>query len=193
MGVIRKKKFVTLPVVLNNRMRSMAVLDLVLYPDDPLTQKALPVEAVTDEYERLAANMLETMHAYEGVGLAGPQVGVSQRIFVLQEPEGKPMCFINPEILDREGSQDGEEGCLSLPHVYCAVPRATRIRVRALNEQGKAFELDARDFLARIIQHEYDHLDGIMILERVDVITRQEKLEEWDQIRRQLAAATHDG
>jgi peptide deformylase len=65
--------------------------------------------------------------------------------------------------------------------------------VRALNEQGKAFELDARDFLARIIQHEYDHLDGIMILERVDVITRQEKLEEWDQIRRQLAAATHDG
>jgi peptide deformylase len=133
--------------------------------------------------------MIETMHAYEGVGLAGPQVGLSRRIFVLQEPEGKPMCFINPEILEREGSQDGEEGCLSLPHIYCSVPRATRIRVRALNEFGKPFELEARDFLARIIQHEYDHLDGVMILERVDVITRQEKIEEWDQIRRQLAAA----
>ncbi|MBI2436052.1 MAG: peptide deformylase [Candidatus Hydrogenedentes bacterium] len=167
----------------------MAVLDLVLYPDHPLTVKAVPYESVGSELAQLAEDMLETMHAYAGVGLAGPQVGISKRIFVLCEPEGEPMCLINPEILEMEGCEEGEEGCLSMPQVFANVPRATRIRVRALNELGKPQEFEARDFLARIIQHEYDHLEGILFPDRLDIITREAKLQEWETVRKQLLEA----
>ena len=168
---------------------AMAVLDVKLYPEDPLTQKATPFAVVGDDVQQLAADMLETMEAYDGVGLAGPQVGVAKRIFVLREPEGAPMCLINPEILERDGSEMGEEGCLSIPQIYTDVPRATRIRVKALNERGEPVEFEAHDFLARVIQHENDHLDGLVIFDRVDVLTREALLREWEDIRRQLLAA----
>ncbi|MCH7908960.1 MAG: peptide deformylase, partial [Candidatus Hydrogenedentes bacterium] len=136
--------------------------------------------------------MLETMHAYEGVGLAAPQVGRSQRLFVLQEPDGEEMCLVNPEILGREGGEEGEEGCLSMPTIYTMVSRATRIRVQARDVRGKPLELEATDFLARIIQHEYDHLEGIMFPQRVDIITRQSLLEEWAEVRERMMNRTEE-
>jgi len=167
----------------------MAVMDLVLYPDSPLTQKAAPFESIGPGIRQLYEDMVETMHAYAGVGLAGPQVGLSKRIFVVCEPEGEPMCLINPEIVELEGCEEGEEGCLSMPQVFALVPRATRVRVRAYNEFGRPFELEAHDFLARIIQHEYDHLEGILFTDRLDILTREAKLQEWHATRRQLAEA----
>ena len=166
----------------------MAARRILYFPDDPLTQRAKAVEAFGAKLERLVEDLFDTMRAHEGVGLAAPQVGVSKRVFVLREPEGEPMCFVNPEILETEGSEEDEEGCLSMPRIYAMVPRATRIRVRAQDAQGEGFDLEARDFLARIIQHETDHLDGILFPERLDIITRQEKLEEWAQVREQILA-----
>lgn len=164
----------------------MAVLDIVLYPDDPLTQKAEPYETIGPEVAELAQNMFETMYAFEGVGLAGPQVGVSKRIFVLREPEGAEMCLVNPEISDPEGSELGEEGCLSIPQVYAMVTRATSVRVRASDQFGNDLDFEARDFLARVIQHECDHLDGILFPDRLDILTREAKLNEWAEVRQQL-------
>ncbi len=166
----------------------MAVKRVLYYPDEPLTLKAKPVEGFGAKLERLVSDLFETMYEHEGVGLAAPQIGISKRLFVLREPEGEPICFVNPEILEQEGREEGEEGCLSMPRVYAMVPRATRLKVRAQDVAGEAFEMEAVDFLARIIQHETDHLDGMLFPERLDIITRQEKLEEWAEIREQLLA-----
>lgn len=171
----------------------MAELDVVLFPDEPLTRKAEPIEEFGEALVKLAEDMVDTMHAHEGVGLAGPQVGLSRRIFVLCEPDGEPMCFVNPEILEMEGRQEGEEGCLSMPGVYASnVPRATLVRVKAQNEYGEPFELEARDFLARIIQHENDHLDGVMFPDRLDIISRDTILQDWAEVRQELTAASGD-
>lgn len=161
----------------------MSILNLTLYPDDPLTRVAAPIDVVTPDLMTLARNMLDTMYAHEGVGLAGPQVGLAKRIFVLRDPDGDEMCLINPELSDLEGREEGEEGCLSLPQVYASVPRATRLRVRSLDPTGKRLDFEATDFLARIIQHENDHLDGVMFLDRLDILTRQAKLQEWEEVR----------
>lgn len=166
----------------------MAVKRVLYYPDEPLTRKAKPVESFGAKLEHLVSDLFETMYEHEGVGLAAPQIGVSKRLFVLREPERESICFVNPEILEQEGREEGEEGCLSMPRVYAMVPRATRIKVRAQDMAGEAFEIEAADFLARIIQHEIDHLDGMLFPERLDIITRQEKLEEWAEIREQLLA-----
>ena len=171
----------------------MAIMDVVLYPDDPLTRKAQPFAEVDAEVARLVEDMYETMYAYDGVGLAGPQVGIDRRILVLHEPEGRKMCLINPEIDLLEGHEYGEEGCLSLPNVFASVPRATRIRVRAVSERGKEMDFEATDFLARVIQHEYDHLEGIVFPDRLDMLTRELKLREWDEMRRQLSSAARKG
>lgn len=167
----------------------MSVLDLVLYPDDPLTQKAEPYEGFGPDLPRLVDDMLETMYVYEGVGLAGPQVGITKRLFVMHEPDGKPMCLVNPEILEAEGSESGEEGCLSLPQVYAMVPRATRIRVRAYDQHGAKREFESFGYQARIIQHEIDHLDGVIFPDRLDILTREAKLQEWAEIREKLMNA----
>ncbi len=171
----------------------MAVLDVIYFPDNPLTRKADPVTAFDKKLEELVQNMFETMHAYQGVGLAAPQVGSSRRLFVLREPEGPEMCLINPELFDLTGREEGEEGCLSMPGVYAMVPRATNIRVRAQDLKGDPIELEATDFLARIIQHETDHLDGILFPERLDLISRQAALEEWARIREELLAEPQQG
>lgn len=169
----------------------MAVLDLVYYPDNPLMLKAGPVTKFDGDLESVVADMFETMHAYEGVGLAAPQIGRSERFFILREPgepEGEEMCFVNPEISGEEGAEEGEEGCLSIPRVYAMVTRATRVIVKAQDVHGKPFELEARDFLARIILHEYDHLEGVSFPDRLDIITRQSTLEEWAGVRKELLA-----
>ena len=122
----------------------MSLLQVVYFPDDPLTQKASPVETFDAKLEQLVADMLETMHHYQGVGLAAPQIGISQRIFVLQEPDGPEMYMINPRLLDMEGREEGEEGCLSMPEVYAMVPRATDLLVEFQDAAGESHELEAK-------------------------------------------------
>jgi peptide deformylase len=170
----------------------MALLHVVYYPDDPLTQKATAIDKFDADLTRLAEDMLETMHEYKGVGLAGPQIGKSQRIFVLQEPEGPEMVFVNPRIVGMEGREEGEEGCLSMPEIYAMVPRATEVQIEFQDVDGKTYELESGDFLARIIQHENDHLDGILFPERLDIFTRQEKLSEWEVVRRRMDSETEE-
>ena len=126
----------------------MAVLDIVLYPDDPLTQVCEPVDNVDGEIATLVADMFETMDAYEGIGLAGPQVGVCKRVFVLRDPDsGKRISMINPELTEAEGSVTGEEGCLSLPQLYAPVVRAQKVRVRGLNVQGNEVDFVVEEWL----------------------------------------------
>jgi len=170
----------------------MAVLDIVLYPDAPLIEKALPFDSFGPELPQLAEDMIETMFAYDGVGLAGPQVGLNKRIFVWCEPEGEPACIVNPVLSDLRGREEGEEGCLSMPRLYHAVPRATSLQVEGFNQFGKPVAFEAKDFLARIMQHEYDHLEGILFPDRLDILTRETLLQQWKEIREQLNAEARE-
>ncbi len=162
----------------------MAVRDVVLYPDGPLTEKSAAVEQFDSALHALVRDLFDTMEAHEGVGLAAPQVGVKQRVLVLRIPDGEEMCLVNPEIIRSEGREEGREGCLSLPEMYYDnVPRATRIQVQAQDKKGEPLEFEARDFLARVIQHEVDHLDGIMCIDRLDILSRQAAIQEWEHVR----------
>lgn len=150
-------------------------LKIVTYPAPVLRQKAKPVERVTDEVRRVALRMLELMHEAPGVGLAAPQVGLPWRLFVAS-PTGKPeddRVFINP-VLSNAGrdSDDYEEGCLSLPQVTGHIRRPTSITIDALDLDGKPFRLTSNDFASRVWQHEYDHLDGVLIVDRMSPIDR---------------------
>ena len=158
--------------------------DIVLYPDAPLREVAQPIEVFDKKLRMLVDDMFQTMYAHEGVGLAAPQVGVARRLFVLHEPEGKPMCLVNPRIVESEGNEPGHEGCLSLPEMsYENIPRATRILVDAQDPHGESLRFEANDFLARIIQHENDHLDGVMCFDRLDILSRQAAIQEWEDYR----------
>jgi peptide deformylase len=168
----------------------MSLMQIVWYPDAPLQERAEPVDVFGPKLRRLAENMLETMYENDGVGLAGPQVGVSRRIFVMHDPQAEPRCLVNPEIVAADGSQIGEEGCLSLPDVYAPVDRAMRVQVRAFDPMGELLEFEADGLEARIIQHENDHLDGRMFIDRLDLLSREDKLEEWLQIRERLLPQT---
>jgi peptide deformylase len=145
----------------------MALLPILRYPDPRLHTRAQPVAQVDAEIRKLAADMAETMYEAPGIGLAATQVNVHQRVLVLDISEDKSQLqvFINPEILWREGECEGEEGCLSVPGVYETVKRSERIRVRALDLDGKSFELDADGLLAICLQHEIDHLEGKVFVE----------------------------
>ena len=161
-------------------------MDIVLYPDEPLTRKAAPYDGVGPELVKLAEDMIETMHTFDGIGLAGPQVGVSKRIFVCCNGDGETACLVNPELTLLGGCEVGEEGCLSLPEVYADVPRAAHISVRALNERGEPVEFEASGLFARVIQHETDHLDGIVFPGRMDILSREATLREWEEVRRRI-------
>ena len=171
----------------------MSVLKVVYYPDDPLTKKAAPVKKFDRKLEELVGNMIETMREYKGVGLAAPQVGLKKRLFVLQEnAESETLYFINPVIEEMEGSDVDEEGCLSMPEIFGDVSRATHIRLTAQDLEGKAYEMEAEGFRARIIQHEFDHINGIMFPERLDIITRQDKYREWAEVRARMMAESEE-
>lgn len=145
------------------------ILDITKLGEDILRQKALPVEDINDEIRQLANDMFETMIAAEGVGLACPQIGKSLRMFVLIADDDVRRVFINPQIIKTsEEVSDYDEGCLSIPQVYETITRPVAVTVQAYNENGKPFTLEADGFLARIIQHEYDHLDGILYIDRGD-------------------------
>jgi len=153
----------------------MTKLVILEYPDPRLRTKAAPLAAVDDDVRRLADDLLETMYAAKGVGLAASQVDVHKRLLVLDvsEARNQPMVLINPEILSAEGRAPGEEGCLSLPGIYDKLERAARIRVRALDRGGKPFELEAEGMLAVCIQHEMDHLEGKLFVDYLSELKRQ--------------------
>ena len=145
------------------------ILDITKLGEDILRQKAQPVEEVNDEIRQLAEDMFETMLAADGVGLACPQVGKSLRMFVLIADDNVRRVFINPQIIQTSKEVcDYDEGCLSIPQVYETITRPVRVTVQAQNEKGKLFTLDADGLLARIIQHEYDHLEGVLYIDRGD-------------------------
>lgn len=145
----------------------MAILDILTYPDPRLYKVAAAVTEVNDEIRQLVRNMAETMYDAPGIGLAATQVDVHQQVIVmdLSEDKSQLQVFINPKILSKSGTQDYEEGCLSVPGVYDLVTRAESITVEALNEHGKTFTLQADGLLAVCIQHEIDHLLGKVFVE----------------------------
>ncbi|BBI98317.1 peptide deformylase [Ferrigenium kumadai] len=145
----------------------MAILKILQYPDERLHKVARKVELVTDTTRELIRDMAETMYAAPGVGLAATQVDVHEQIIVtdVSETHDQLRVFINPEILASSGEEEGEEGCLSVPGIYETVHRAEKVTVRALNERGEPFTLEAEGFLAVCIQHEIDHLRGKVFVE----------------------------
>lgn len=155
----------------------MAIRTILHYPDERLRRKAVPVEAITPEILELVEDMKETMYAAPGVGLAAPQIGVSLRLFIVDtaadDEPSQLRVFINPEIVKREGKMVWEEGCLSFPGVHEEIERSARVTVRALDEKGKPFELTADDLLSVAIQHENDHLDGVLMIDRMGALKRR--------------------
>jgi peptide deformylase len=145
--------------------------EILLYPDPFLARKAAPVGAVDDRIRALIRDMFETMYAAEGIGLAANQVGVGKRVVVLDvspvDETAPPMAVVNPEIVSREGSATGVEGCLSVPGVQGEVCRAEAVEVRGMDERGNPLRIRAAGILSRALQHEIDHLDGILFIERV--------------------------
>ncbi|MGV3024675.1 peptide deformylase [Clostridium thermobutyricum] len=146
----------------------MAIRNIRKKGEEVLRKKSKIVENIDNRTITLIEDMIDTMYEADGVGLAAPQVGILKRIFVIDVYDGEgARVFINPEILESSGSQIGEEGCLSAPGEFGEVERPNYVKVKALNENGEEFVLEAQELLARAIFHEYDHLDGIIFLDKV--------------------------
>jgi peptide deformylase len=156
----------------------VSILDIRVLGDPILRQATTPVREVTEELGRLIDDMFDTMHHARGIGLAAPQVGRSERIAVVEVEEDK-LVLINPEVVEREGRAKGEEGCLSIPDIYADVERPKTVTVRALDREGKPFEIEATGLLARCLQHEIDHLDGKLFLDYLSVLKRAAALAKW--------------
>ena len=153
----------------------MAKLPILEYPDPRLRIQAKPVTKVDAEVRQLVADLLETMYAAAGIGLAATQVDRHLRVLVIDISEARndPCCLVNPEIIDSEGLATSDEGCLSVPEYYDAVERAERIRVRALDREGEPIEFEAEGLLAVCIQHEMDHLDGKLFVDYLSEMKRR--------------------
>ena len=153
----------------------MAILNILHFPDDRLRTIAKPVETVTDKHRTLISDMLETMYDAPGIGLAATQINVHERILVvdISEDKSQPIVLINPEILEKEGDQEYDEGCLSVPGIYETLHRAEKIRVKALNKEGETFEMGAEGLLAVCIQHEMDHLQGKLFVDYLSQLKKQ--------------------
>jgi peptide deformylase len=174
----------------------MAKLTILEYPDPRLRTRAVPVATVDDRIRRLIGDMLETMYAAPGVGLAATQVNVHQRVLVadVSKEQDQPMVFINPEVIEREGKTEAEEGCLSVPGIFDKLStRSARIVVRALGRDGRPFEIEADGLLAVCIQHEMDHLEGKLFVDYLSELKRtriRKKLEKERRDRAPSHAAT---
>lgn len=153
----------------------MALLEILHFPDPRLRLQAHPVVQVDDQVRQAVRNMFETMYKAPGIGLAATQVNIQQQIIVIDVSEDKtdPICLINPTILDLDGTEETEEGCLSVPGFYENVTRAERVKVEALNEHGERVELEADGLLAVCIQHEMDHLEGKLFVDYLSPLKRQ--------------------
>ncbi|MBK1718221.1 peptide deformylase [Thiocystis violacea] len=152
----------------------MAKLDILTFPDPRLRNKALPVDRVDERIRQLVDDMLETMYAAPGIGLAATQVDVARRVVVIDisENHDTPLCFINPRILASEGQEQMDEGCLSVPGFFETVTRAERVTVEALDRDGRPFTLEADGLLAVCVQHELDHLDGKLFVDHISMLKR---------------------
>ena len=159
----------------------MAIRDILVFPHPNLRKKAAPVETFDDALRTLVSDMFETMYDAPGIGLAATQIDVHQRIIVIDVSEDKsePMVFINPELLSEEGKNVHEEGCLSVPGFYESVERPEKVRVKAFDEHGKEYELEAEGLLATCVQHEIDHRNGKVFVDYVSALKR-------DRIRKKL-------
>jgi peptide deformylase len=173
----------------------MSLLTIRVFPDDVLKRKAEPVATVDDGVRKLLADMAETMYASHGIGLAAPQVGVSRRIVVIDVPadeeegtKGSGLLYlVNPRIVARDGSTTTTEGCLSFPRLEIDVKRAARVRVAHLDDRGEERETAADGLLAICLQHEIDHLDGVVFVERLGPVSRRLALREFERLRRESA------
>ena len=164
----------------------MSILTILEFPDERLRKKAAPVKTVDADIRKLVDDMFETMYEAHGVGLAATQVNVHQRIVVMDVSEDKksPLCLINPEIIEKEGVEETEEGCLSVPGFFEKVKRAEHVKVRALNQQGETFEFEAGDLLAVCVQHEMDHLEGKLFVDYISPLKRQRIKKKLEKIHR---------
>lgn len=169
----------------------MAVLPVLHFPNERLRIKAKPVETVDANIQRIVDDMFETMYAEEGIGLAATQVDIHQRIIVIDVSENRdqPLVLINAEILEKDGEAGIEEGCLSVPESRGFVPRAERVKVKALDRNGDAFELEADDLLAICIQHEMDHLEGKLFVDYLSPLKRQRIRQKLEKLAKQEARA----
>ena len=160
----------------------MSLLDIYVLGAPILREDTHPVTDVGPELQKLIDDMFETMYAAKGIGLAAPQVGRTERVAVI-DVEGAKHVIINPEIVLREGSQKGEEGCLSIPDIYADVERAMRVVVKAQDREGQPTEIDASELLARCLQHEIDHLHGKLFIDYLGLLKRRAALKKWDKLR----------
>jgi peptide deformylase len=153
----------------------MAILNILHFPDPRLRKKAEPIEEVTDDIRQLADDMLETMYDAPGIGLAANQVNVQKRLIVIDisEDKSEPLILINPEILDKQGEREYEEGCLSVPEAYETVVRADTVTIKAVNRDGEPFEFSAEGLRATCVQHEIDHLDGKLFVDYLSNLKRE--------------------
>ena len=153
----------------------MSLLTILHFPDERLRTVAKPIERVDDKLRKFIDDMFETMYEAPGIGLAATQVNFHQRLIVIDvsEEKNQPLVFINPDILEKEGVEEMDEGCLSVPGIYEKVQRADKVKVRALDRNGEPFELEADGLLAVCIQHEIDHLDGKLFVDYLSSLKRQ--------------------
>jgi peptide deformylase len=158
----------------------MAVLKVLRYGDPALRRRAAPVGEVTPEVRATIADMTETMYDEVGIGLAAPQVGIALRLIVVADEDGRSVqALLNPAIVDRGGEATGEEGCLSIPGVFAPVTRSAWVKIEAQDVNGGPLAIRATGLRARVLQHEIDHLDGVLFIDRVDPVTR-------DRIKRKI-------
>ncbi|MGQ4879175.1 peptide deformylase [Billgrantia sp. LNSP4103-1] len=170
----------------------MAKLPILEFPDERLRTRAAPVEAVDDEVRRLVDDMLETMYDASGIGLAATQVDVHRRVIVMDVSDDRkhPLVLINPEYTPiGEERELMSEGCLSIPEYYAEVPRALKVHLKALDRDGKPYELDAEGLLAHCIQHEYDHLEGVLFVDYLSPLKRERVLKKMQKRHKQMQTA----
>lgn len=155
----------------------MAIIEIKKYPDKILKQKTADVTDLNSDTQYLIDNMIETMYSVRGLGLAANQVGVSRRLCVIdcssKEDKGQIIVLANPLIIEREGTIESEEGCLSIPGYISSIKRSEKVFVKGLDREGKQIEVEATGLLARVLQHEIDHLDGLLFIDRMSPIKRE--------------------
>ena len=159
------------------KQKTAKIHQVVKYPEAVLARRADEVTVFDEELEDLVEEMFESMYAAQGIGLAAPQISISKRVTVIdvsfkKEPKDK-LALINPEVIERTGKQVEEEGCLSLPEIREKVQRAAWVKVRAQDVRGKTFEVEGDELLARALQHEIDHLDGVLFIDRISRLKRE--------------------
>jgi peptide deformylase len=157
-----------------------------------LRERATEVDTIDDEVRELVRDLFDTMYADQGIGLAANQIGLTQRVAVVDAGEEPPVVLINPVILERSGTVRGEEGCLSIPDIFADLPRAQRVVVQTTTLDGERVEIVAEDLPSRVIQHEIDHLDGVLFIDRVGPLKRRMLLKKWQKLRKGHAGHLKD-